>query len=165
LIDFRGKKWDNFGKEFMSRNSSLSHWECDKYFVGTAYDQIFFMVLFKYKPNDLVETSVKTSVIADWDAVRLCGFDYKQKIKLRDIAIYAAGNYFFETLGHNHGYGFIKKTDKKVIKLIDRINEAPMEESGLSSPSGVPLMRWDFYKEDFRRGVLLDRAKKAIYNL
>ena len=160
MIEFRGNSWDDFGKKFMARSSSLSHWKCDKYFVGTAYDQIFFMVLLTYKPNDLVESSI----IADWNAVRLCGFDYKQKVKLRDIVLYSFGNHIFETLGHNHIHGFVKKTDKKIIKLIGRINEAPMEETDETTKSGIPLMRWDMSKEDHRRGVLLDRAKKAIHN-
>jgi hypothetical protein len=70
----------------------------------------------------------------------------------------------FDTIGIDSMHGFVRHNDKKIIGFMHHVNGAPMKPTEKTTTSGVPFVRWDYSKEEYNSGLLLERAKESIYN-
>ena len=160
MIKYFYNEWDRYAQEYIDTKRSLRNWTADRYFVGTVYDEVYFMFLLKDCPNNTVEVSA----VSDWHRLHSYPLSKSQKKKTRDVGIYLAMTWAFDTIGIDSMHGFVRHNDKKIIGFMNHVNGAPMTPTDKTTRSGVPFVRWDYTSEEYNSGLLLERAKESIYN-
>jgi hypothetical protein len=160
MVKYFYNEWDGYAQRYIDSKGSLRQWTADRYFVGTVYGEVYFMFLLKDCPNNTVEVSA----VSDWHRLHSYPLSKSQKKKTRDVGIYLAMTWAFDTIGIDSMHGFVRHNDKKIIGFMNHVNGAPMKPTEKTTASGIPFVRWDYSKEEYNSGLLLERAKESIYN-
>ena len=160
MVKYFYNEWDTYAQGYIDKKGSLRRWNGDRYFVGTVYNEIFFMFVLQDCPNNTVEVSA----VSDWHRLHAYPLSKSQKKKTRDVGIYLAMSWAFDTIGIDSMHGFVRHNDKKIIGFMNHVNGAPITPTFRCTASGVPFVRWDYTSEEYNSGLLLERAKESIYN-
>jgi len=160
MVKYFYNEWDEYAQAYISGRNTLCNWTADRYFVGTVHNEVFFMFLLKDCPNNTVEVSA----VSDWHRLHAYPLSKSQKKKTRDVGIYLAMSWAFDTIGIDSMHGFVRHNDKKIIGFMNHVNGAPITPTFKCTASGVPFVRWEYTSEEYNSGLLLERAKESIYN-